>query len=78
VSDAIRRDCEETLFGGGPCALCGRDPAAGFAMVGDDWYCHGDCDAEPTCYMRAQRKDTQSWAVVSGFGVLKGVRDASA
>lgn len=51
-------DCatEETLFAPGPCALCGRDPAVGFASVGDEWYCHGDLDPEPTCYMRA------SWA----------------
>lgn len=37
----------------GPCALCGRNPAAGFASIGDDWYCHGDDDPEPTCYMRS-------------------------
>lgn len=41
------------LHGDGPCALCGRDPAAGFASIGDDWYCHGDDDPEPTCYTRA-------------------------
>ena len=41
------------LHGGGPCALCGRDPSAGFASIGDEWYCHGDDDPEPTCYMRA-------------------------
>lgn len=44
----------ETIHGDGPCALCGRDPAAGFAMIGDNYYCHGDFDPEPTCYMRAQ------------------------
>lgn len=44
----------ETVFAPGPCALCGRNPAVGFASIGDDWYCHGDFDPEPTCYMRAQ------------------------
>jgi hypothetical protein len=42
------------LSGVGKCGLCARDPAAGFASVGDVWYCHGDEDPEPTCYMRAQ------------------------
>jgi hypothetical protein len=36
------------------CQLCDRRPAAGWAKVGADWYCHGDDDPEPTCYMRAQ------------------------
>jgi hypothetical protein len=36
------------------CGLCGRDPAAGFAKVGDVRYCHGDHDREPTHYMIAQ------------------------
>ena len=44
----------DELHGGGPCALCGRDPAAGFASIDDDWFCHGDDDPEPTCYMRSQ------------------------
>jgi hypothetical protein len=35
------------------CGLCGNDPAAGFATIGDTRYCHGDFDPEPTCYMRA-------------------------
>jgi hypothetical protein len=35
------------------CGICGRDPAAGFAKINDTWYCHGDEDPEPTCYMRA-------------------------
>jgi len=26
----------------GKCAMCGRDPAAGHAKIGDDWYCHPD------------------------------------
>lgn len=48
------KPCEETLFAPGPCKRCGRNPAVGYASVDDDWYCHGDCDAEPTCYMLAQ------------------------
>lgn len=37
------------------CGLCGKDPAEGFAMLGDVRYCHGDWTPDPTCYMRAQR-----------------------
>jgi hypothetical protein len=33
------------------CDLCGRDPAAGFATVGDVRYCHDG--PSPTCYERA-------------------------
>lgn len=36
------------------CVVCGRDPAAGFASIGDDFYCHGYDDEVPTCYMRSQ------------------------
>lgn len=47
--------------GPGPCALCGRNPALGYASVAEwdgrewveSWYCHGDDDDdddEPTCY----------------------------
>lgn len=36
------------------CGLCGRDPAAGWAKIGDVRYCHGDLDTVPTCYMKAQ------------------------
>jgi hypothetical protein len=32
------------------CGRCGKDPADGFAMIGDVRYCHGD-DEEWTCYM---------------------------
>lgn len=35
---------------GTPCARCG-EPAAGFATIGDDRYCHGD-NEQPTCCMR--------------------------
>lgn len=38
----------------GACALCGREPATGFATIGGLRYCHGDFDPAPTCYMRAQ------------------------
>lgn len=36
------------------CGLCGKDPAAGFASINDTFYCHGDFDPEPTCYMASQ------------------------
>lgn len=39
------------------CGVCGKDPAAGFASIGEMFYCHGDYDPEPTCYMRAQSKE---------------------
>lgn len=45
------------------CGLCGRDPAAGFAMIGDTRFCHGDLDAEPTCYMQSQSLGMPSFAV---------------
>lgn len=39
------------------CGRCGKDPADGFAMIGDTRYCHGDSHPEgrpdltvPTCY----------------------------
>lgn len=35
------------------CGLCDKDPAEGFASVNGVFYCHGDDDPEPTCYMRA-------------------------
>jgi hypothetical protein len=36
------------------CGLCGKDPAAGFASANGVFFCHGDEDEEPTCYMRSQ------------------------
>lgn len=42
----------------GPCAACGKNPAAGFASLntreGERWYCHGDSTGSPTCYELAQ------------------------
>lgn len=40
---------------GGPCGLCGRRPASGYASswtqsAGEVWYCHEG--ASPTCYER--------------------------
>lgn len=35
------------------CVLCGRDPATGYALIGDARLCHGDFEPDPTCYMRA-------------------------
>ena len=40
------------------CALCGRDPAAGLASIGDYRFCHGDADELPTCYMQAQSRSS--------------------
>ena len=37
----------------GPCAKCGRNPALGFACIGDDWYCHPD--EGPSCFIEAQQ-----------------------
>ena len=31
----------------GPCAICGHDPACGFASVEGDWLCHAD---DHSCY----------------------------
>ena len=42
------------------CALC-RKPATGLASINGERYCHGDHDAEPTCYMRALM--SSSWLV---------------
>lgn len=54
-NSVTKADLTHELHGNGPCALCGRNPAAGYASIGDRWYCHGDNDPEPTCYMRASR-----------------------
>ena len=41
----------EEITGGGPCKRCGRNPAAGFAQIGDDWYCHEERErGRGTCY----------------------------
>lgn len=37
------------------CQMCDKE-ATGFASVNGKWYCHGDDDPEPTCYMRAQTR----------------------
>lgn len=34
----------------GPCAVCGHDPACGFASVEGDWLCHAD---DHSCYFGA-------------------------
>lgn len=46
------------------CFRCGN-PATGYASVwtaehGERWYCHGDEDAEPTCYEQGQRAPESS------------------
>lgn len=40
------------------CTTCGRSPAPNAASITFSggtvrWYCHGDGDPDPTCYMRA-------------------------
>lgn len=48
----------------GPCARCGKDPAEGFAMINDEYFCHGDFPGT-TCYELAQwalsTKRMQEW-----------------
>lgn len=44
---------EFVMPGDDNCALC-KNPATGYATIGDDRYCHGDLDPEPTCYQVAQ------------------------
>jgi hypothetical protein len=55
------------------CGLCGKDPAEGFAMIGDIRYCHGDSSNvlsfltmvdKPTCYMK------QTWDEAKRGGEL--------
>ncbi len=36
------------------CTLCRRLPATGLASIGENRYCHGDEDDEPTCFQRAE------------------------
>lgn len=48
---------QDELHAPGPCSLCGKDPATGYASewsaaTGERWYCHGDDDQAPTCYER--------------------------
>lgn len=55
------------------CGLCGGE-AAGFASVwtaktGDVPYCHGDDDAESTCYERAQQRFIRDYAVPMSVAV---------
>lgn len=49
----------EELTAPGPCALCDRDPALGFASIDGEWYCHGDWQPDPTCYMLGQRRSSR-------------------
>lgn len=48
---------DDQIVGNGPCYLCGRDPAVGYASISIDgeerWYCHED--AEDTCYEKGVR-----------------------
>lgn len=54
-------DVEETVFGLGPCAACGHDPACGFSSVSrgdtEEWYCHTN---DHSCYEAATRREALS------------------
>ncbi len=50
----LMNDVHLRVANGQACGLCGKDPAEGFASIDGVRYCHGDCDPEPTCYVRAQ------------------------
>lgn len=58
------------------CGLCGKDPAAGFAAIGDTFYCHGDDDPEPTCYMRSQWKMIGARSVDAHASDLRKLADS--
>lgn len=60
------------------CALCVRDPAAGFATINDERYCHGDFDPDPTCYMRRQSRLSPTKNANSGEDGFGGVLTAKA
>lgn len=50
------------------CALCHKRPAPNAASItgSDDrvlWYCHGDDDPTPTCYMRASWGEGQPYTI---------------
>lgn len=51
-------DDDEMFPEPGPCYRCGKNPAEGYASIwtpehGQRWFCHGDDDDDPTCYMAA-------------------------
>lgn len=62
----------------GPCGFCGKNPASGIARVNDVWYCHGDDDPEPTCYMRASWGDTPPSEELIRASALKAMEPALA
>lgn len=45
---------EATHITPGPCAACGREPALGFAPVGDLWYGH---DEQQDCYEQVLQRE---------------------
>lgn len=72
------------MTGEGPCGLCDRDPAAGYASISrgdvEVWYCHDE--SEDTCYEKASRawgtRATNGLPPMSGrefFRQLDQVRD---
>lgn len=59
------------------CVVCGKNPAEGWAWIGDDRYCHGDDDREPTCYMRGQWAGVNDLYVDHALSIVKSpARDA--
>jgi hypothetical protein len=67
----------QLVVAAGPCGLCGKDPAAGYASTwtragGETWYCHGDDDESPTCYERSGRGES---AVLSTWTIFAGTAD---
>jgi hypothetical protein len=51
------------------CVVCGKNPAAGWAWIGEDRYCHGDEDPDVTCYMRGtwpgtSDDDAHGWTTI--------------
>jgi hypothetical protein len=68
VDEELGRRMQELLDGHathGPCAHCGRNPAAGYARAGDAVVCHPHDPGLPDCYRRVS-----VWA--ERLGALRG------
>jgi hypothetical protein len=57
--EGLRFEDLPELTAPGPCAACGKNPAVGFASINGEWYCHGDWEPDPTCYMRGKRPNPE-------------------
>lgn len=55
------------------CGRCGKDPADGFATIGDTRFCHGDSTyPEPTCYMLGLPTDKPNhWTTSLDSGLME-------